>query len=718
MLDEMEMGEDEAPAGPAGKMVQREKPEVDPARAELVKRVIKEVTADKKHHEKSFKRMREDMEFARLGADKSWADAGKYTANIVQRHIQQRVAALYAKNPRALSRRKQRLDYALWDGSQESLTMAMQASQMAQQAAQQGMVDPMGDGGAGLMQAQALIQDIQQGTQQRKQIDKIGKTLEILFHYNLDEQEPKFKPQAKQLVRRVVTTGVGYVKLGFQRMLAKRADTISQIADVTQRLATIERLSADIADGETQHDSADAEQLRLTLAQLQAEPEVIVREGLVFDFPKSTAVIIDRGCHQLRGFIGADRITHEIKMTPERVQEVFGIDLGKNFTSYTDGGKKAVTESERDGALACVWEVQQKSTGLVYTVCDGYPDFLCEPEPPVVRLERFFTLFALTFNDLEDEEEIFPPSDVRLVRDAQDEYNRAREGLREHRKAARPKYGTTAPIEPEDRDQLQNGVPFQILEFKGLQPGTDLKTVFQMLPAAPIDPNHYEVNPVFEDTQRVLGSGEAQFGGGGGGSATEASISESSRVSSLASNVDDLDDLLTELARCSGQILLMEVSEETAKKIAGPGAVWPSMSGAEIAEEMYLEIKAGSSGRPNKAQELANYERAMPALMQTPGINPQWLAGKYVGLLDETIDLSEAWVANLPSIVAQNAMASRPPPAPAAPAKEGKPGAPQPSTGDPTNDPAQQGAQGGMNAPNPQENEPGAQPAFPTQGVV
>jgi hypothetical protein len=108
----------------------------------------------------------------------------------------------------------------------------------------------------------------------------------------------------------------------------------------------------------------------------------------------------------------------------------------------------------------------------------------------------------------------------------------------------------------------------------------------------------------------------------------------------------------------------------------------------------------------------------MPALMQTPGINPQWLAGKYVGLLDETIDLSEAWVANLPSIVAQNAMASRPPPAPAAPAKEGKPGAPQPSTGDPTNDPAQQGAQGGMNAPNPQENEPGAQPAFPTQGVV
>jgi hypothetical protein len=31
------------------------------------------------------------------------------------------------------------------------------------------------------------------------------------------EQQPSFKSQMKALVRRVVTTGVGFVKVGFQR---------------------------------------------------------------------------------------------------------------------------------------------------------------------------------------------------------------------------------------------------------------------------------------------------------------------------------------------------------------------------------------------------------------------------------------------------------------------------------------------------------------------
>ena len=29
-----------------------------------------------------------------------------------------------------------------------------------------------------------------------------------------------------------------------------------------------------------------------------------------------------------------------------------------------------------------VWEVYSRKDGIMFTLCDGYPDFLCEPGPP------------------------------------------------------------------------------------------------------------------------------------------------------------------------------------------------------------------------------------------------------------------------------------------------------------------------------------------------
>ena len=53
--------------------------------------------------------------------------------------------------------------------------------------------------------------------------------------------------------------------------------------------------------------------------------------------------------------------------------------------------------------------------------------------------------------------------------------------------------------------------------------------------------------------------------------------------------------------------------------------MWPTLTKAEVARDLYLEIEAGSSGRPNQAQELQNFERLAPILMQLPGIKPSFL---------------------------------------------------------------------------------------------
>jgi hypothetical protein len=167
----------------------REKPTPDPARSELVKKWYGAIQSAKKHWEPTFKQMREDMDF--LAGDQ-WPGEidkkNKYVANITQRHVQQRVAALYSKNPKAVVRRRRTLDFTVWD---ERAATLMAAQQMLQESQQMGVPPPP--------QLQSLLADVTQGVQKRNLYDRIAKTMEIVFSYTLSEQQPPFKSQMKQL---------------------------------------------------------------------------------------------------------------------------------------------------------------------------------------------------------------------------------------------------------------------------------------------------------------------------------------------------------------------------------------------------------------------------------------------------------------------------------------------------------------------------------------
>jgi len=693
--------------GDQPQVVNRDPEDPNEARRLLVERWTKTVEQDKAHHKKAFKRMREDMDFC-IGkqtldpvSNRYVDDPDAYVANIVQRHISQRVAALYAKNPKAVARRKQRLLATVWDGSAASAQQAMLA---VQESSLTGLQPPPG--------AIETLADWQQVQQQETMLDRLAKTLELVNAHYVSEQVQPFKIMMKKAVRRALTTAVGYVKLDYQRVMERSPDVDQQISDLMTRISTAERLAADVADGEVDPISAEVEQLKLTVAELEKEAEVLIREGLVFQYPRSTSVIPDCRCRDLRTWAGAGHLTEEFMLTADEIQEVYGVDVSSKAKGYErSSGQHAADEpfwmpssesrgDDENDSRFCVWEIYNKADGLMYTVCDGYPDFLTEPRAPDVRLERFFPIFALTFNEVEHEDELFPPSDVRLMMPMQREYNRTRTGLREHRKANRPK--TIVPagmLGEEDRDNLKDHPANCIIELKAVQPGQSVDEVLQPWRGPPIDPNLYEVNPVFEDVLRTVGTQEANLGGTSSATATETSIAEGSRLSSLQSNVDDLDDFLTEMARCQGQVLLENVTEETVKRIVGPGAVWPEMSRQDVVEEIYLEVQAGSTGRPNKAQEVQNFERLAPLIMQIPGIDPEAFAREALKRLDDRMELDDMLSAGMPSITAMNQQA-------------------KPGTGDPATDPGQQGNEGGNNAPRAaqpemQPSQPGRPPMQP-----
>jgi hypothetical protein len=807
--------------------IPREAPDPPERRKRLVAAWTSRVKSAKQFWKPAFDRMREDQEFC---FGKQWSKNStdrRYVANLTLRLVAQKTAFLYAKNPKAVAKKRPRLNATSWDESQTTLTQLMQSGammmgQMQNQvatgqapppqlggmlSAAQGMasqalpmatgaqplsiddlmaggtpggLSPMGVGGGNVnqiagavgaqlggatmpgmgagpipgsmqgppglgdqmgqamgaaaggaipgvspMMAQAvgsgmdIMMDAARVKNENIMMDKLARTLELLYAYEVDNQPHPFKQMLKMTVRRTVTNGVGYIKLGYERVMQERPDLEKGIADANERLSTLERLASDASDDITGEDDKESEQLKLLLQDLMQQKGVVVREGLTFDYPLSTRIIPDVKCIELKNWVAADWVAEEFLLSTDEVEEIYGVDVRGHCTEYSAneyGGPDPIAMArdwsspshsrdwdDRGDKSAVVWEIYSRKDGLVYVVCDGYREFLREPASPDVFNERFYPWYALVFNGVEDERELYPPSDVRLMRDMQLEYNRCREGLKEQRIAGRPFTAVVSgSLDEEDLEKLADREANAVIELNALQPNQDIKQLLQAYAGPGVDPNLYEVNPVYEDILRTTGIQEANLGGTSNTTATQAQIAEGSRMTSMGSNIDDLNDLLTQLARNGGQILLREMAQERVKKVVGQGAVWPANAESQdIANEILLEIEAGSMGRPNQAQEIANAQRLYPLLIQLPGIDPEFLAKDVLRRLDDRLDLTEAFKSALPSIVAMNGMAQ-------GGGAAGQAGPTMPGAG--AGPGAAQGPAGAANAPSPGGPAPGGPP--------
>ena len=161
--------------------------------------------------------------------------------------------------------------------------------------------------------------------------------------------------------------------------------------------------------------------------------------------------------------------------------------------------------------------------------------------------------------------------------------------------------------------------------------------------------------------------------------------------------------------------MFQEFHQSTVTEIVGPGAIWPELTREDMAKEISLEIEAGSTGKPNQAQEIANAEKLVPLILQIPGVNPEWVLKQVINRLGDDIDMTQAFSQGMPSIVALNAGVPLMPPAndgmPPGSSGEGAPMPPgaaaaQPGAGGAAGDPSQQGGEGLFNQPAPPEATP------------
>lgn len=619
-----------------------------PEREAMVKKWTSRIRKAREHWEADFKRIRENMEFA---AGFQWAgqeelDSDAYINNVTLRAVNQKVAALYARDPKITARRRRRLDFQMWDGRIESIEQAAALSMLPASRPEDRLA------------SMAMLADYANGRRFRDMIDRVGQTMEVLFGWQIDNQLPNFKKQMKALVRRVVTTGVGYVGVHFVRDVESILTEQPVESTIKDRASRMQHIIERIQDGDLMEDSPEVEELRSLINSLNVSTDAdLVREKLVFEFPNTTSIIVDPACKQLKDFVGARWIAQQYVLPVEGVNAFFGVNLhsGTNSLVRYNGMdlKESIGNSDKaeDCMHVCIWKVFHLPTRSMFYICDGHNDYLQEPMPVEPRLKRFWPIFALTFNDIEVEPgqqkaSIYPPSDVQLMKAPQKEWNRTRNGLRRHRISNKPIYfAGKGTLQDDDVSAIEKAPDNSVVILDGLPPGTDINKVIGALQKVPIDPSLYDTGPLKEDIfSAVNGNEAANTPSAPDTTATAATINEQSRIMVTGSNVDDLDDLLSDIAEASGEIMMQEISLETVQDIVGPGAVWPqSMENRDkFVNYVYLTVVASSSGRPNKALEVANFQQIAPILIQA-GANPHFIVREAIKRLDDRLDPDEAF---------------------------------------------------------------------------
>ena len=690
----------------------------DPSQAALVKSLNDWCVSEREFWAPTFKRIREEQSFA---AGKQWPKdytprlddmhTEGYVGDVIQQMLNRKTSTLYAKNPTVEASVKPRLEFSVWDEEQATIDgaraiLAQAAPIQAQAAALAQRGVPVPPEPPEVDHARLIVADYESGMARRAMLQRVSKTATLLIQNQWDSQTPSLLVSAKQLTTRILTSRVGYIKVMYRREMDANpsAEGVVNLAD---KLALVRSYLKRVSDPDFDPEGPESKQMELVVAEVQADLQnpdqaIVKTEGVVYDFPCATSVIIDRRCKSLREFTGARRIAHEVFYTVEQCEVKFGVslrDTGARF--YTDDGnpgqesqhKQAIVNNrgaqdkqDQTPKYVCVWDIEDRDTGLNYIVCDGVKDFLQPPEEREPILRRFWSIVPVVFNvqevefnDPESDCTIYPRSDVRLAMPMQIDINKGGEGLREHRTANRPCWiAVKSKFEPNDLVKLSSPrAAHTCLTMEGIQPGEKISDFIQALPTVAITPELYSPAGAMQAMMDATGVQAADLGQQRPDEkATGQQIAAQQKASSDGSNVDDIDTSLSTVGQMTFEMLIQEMPSATVKQLIGQGATWPDLTSERLAvlSEIFVAIAAGSSGRPNQGLEVQNFQLIAPQLgqlMQAEGLSLVPLVKEGVRRLGDKLEVDDFLQQSPMAMAAQQA-------AQAEAQQKGQPGKPNP----------------------------------------
>ena len=447
-----------------------------------------------------------------------------------------------------------------------------------------------------------------------------SKTAEILLN-RVFVAESRLKERGKTAVRAALTTTVGWMKLTYQQDIRRDPHIEHRINDTQDNIRRLEALTQEVKDGNSDDSTKQAlmDQMQQQLAALEQQVEVVAAEGFALDpILAEDILILDDSIRSIDDITQARAIAHRIWMTAELYQETFQAPPEADARKFSQDGKERGPADETDDSQrVAVWEIWDKQSQTVYTLAEGSKRWAREPYHPEATGERWYPFFALMFNRVD--KTLIAPSLVEMLIELQDEYNGTRTSLSTHRKENLPVYAYNKASGVSDSNvlELANRKAHQWIAIDG-DPNTPIGNKIGILPNPPIDPSVYDTQQVLRDIEQVSGATDASRGSiNKAKTATEAEIMAQGLQSRSGEMLDVIEDWLTDMAEYALQIMMLVMSPDQAKQIAGPGAVWPDDASREDAYRLIdVRIRAGSTAKPNKMRERDQWIQFMPQVLQ------------------------------------------------------------------------------------------------------
>ena len=453
----------------------------------------------------------------------------------------------------------------------------------------------------------------------------LGKTSEIVVNHFL--KRARIKQRAKQALRAAKTCRVGWVKVGLQRRLDTDVFIKKRISDLQDNIQTLERLKLETTDPQFNEDEqakvrSGLLQRQQLLDSLSKDVEVIRAEGINIDLIKTEHILIDvTQVEDLDDYIQAAKIGQKFLLDSKTALERFG-DKAKHLSLWGPISKEHAGQpenhpdraSEKSSQTVHCYEIWDRKLLKVYTIGRGYKGYLRPPITPKLEVgEQWYPYFPLAIGRVDGQ--FWPIADVELLKELQDEISSSLTKFKDHRQKSIPftLYSKGGLLE-EEMEDIKQPEGFQ---FIGITGNTErpLKDLLFHVEHNPIDPQVYDTNHLERKMEQVTAS-EAASQPKSNRSKTlgEARILTQDQQTDSTSDQDEIEEWYKELSTYVWQILLKVLTPQQVQEIAGQEAQWPQadISLPRIYNQLRLEVKPGSSGKPNKIKETETLTTIMP----------------------------------------------------------------------------------------------------------
>ncbi len=505
-----------------------------------------------------------------------------------------------------------------------------------------GPVDPMVQQAIVQQQAQAEHARIMERFRKRQRDAKhFAETLEIVVSQLW--RDARLKTRARKSVRSALTTGCGWLKASWQERTAPSAETLQTINDLQDNLKRLRALQVDAKEASGDELETKAVDIERQIAALQAEVETVIARGFVIDFVRSDDMQVAPGV-DLSDFQDSPWMAHRIPMLVDEAKAAFGLDdealrsatrfyarkpemiqrdspmLSENITQ-TDADAFVSSssingETGRGVEYVMCWEIWDRDSNAVLTTLEGCKRWVKPPWAPCATT-RFYPFFLFAMNDVDGQRH--PQSLVSRSAKLVDEYNRIGTAEAEHRRRIKPKTAFNAGgLDPEEARKLEGATTQEMVPIRPTNPMQPIGELLMPVAYAPLDAALYSRDRIIGELERIWGIQEALAGAvETAKTATEAEIQQTGFNARSTSRRDLIEEELSDLARYTAEVAWHYMQSEDVIRIAGPDAFWPQYVGPESLKQFVsVEIRAGTTGKPNTKAERESWSMLLPMLQQ------------------------------------------------------------------------------------------------------